>query len=608
MERRHFIRNSVGCGLAMQPLVKMLGRGMPETGKGRMPVPAMPTALSRPVMIYDNWSAYDKLSDNIPLTESLAMKELEELIRWKQNQVTVDYYIMDAFWFDKQGGYRTWDRQYWPDGPDRWLNGCKENGIKTGLWFAVNLISSGGERFLEVLPEWEGSLAEGGTTMCLFEGGFLPYMAETLERWVNKGVLSFMFDFGYFDAATPQAKKIYLPQEIEEMNKLAFFGMLKALKLKHPEVLTLAFNGFGGQMDNTFTPFSKTVDSRWLEVFDSMYCGDPRFADVPTMNIWRSEDIYSDAMVRQFEQNDIPLKRIANCELMMGKTGTCYYRADHEWKGNVILDMARGGWANIYYGNFELLDNESVQWFSRAQKMFHPLQAYGSICFFGDDPGTGKPYGYRAEDETGVVFTVVNPLQEVRDVVLPGLPSGKGSLIFSEGGFRPVMRGKQVRVGPEQLIVVGFGRYADKGYDLGVDETIRIPSSIDDLGIVFKETGTNEISGEFTPVQGKDYRIIFQQFGDDGYPVRSWGGAPPNGKKMNELLKILVQQQEKAVPVMIQYDIMIWSGLSWAAGEIKAPSFTSGTPVQVRCVSMETHALHLKAKVYGVGYKEGSGR
>jgi hypothetical protein len=30
-----------------------------------------------PISVYDNWSAYDELSDHVPLTETLSMRELE---------------------------------------------------------------------------------------------------------------------------------------------------------------------------------------------------------------------------------------------------------------------------------------------------------------------------------------------------------------------------------------------------------------------------------------------------------------------------------------------------------------------------------------------------
>jgi hypothetical protein len=46
--------------------------------------------------INDNWSAYDELSDNIPLTEELAMRELRELIRLKRQGVQVQRRLSQA--------------------------------------------------------------------------------------------------------------------------------------------------------------------------------------------------------------------------------------------------------------------------------------------------------------------------------------------------------------------------------------------------------------------------------------------------------------------------------------------------------------------------------
>src|SRR5581483_103636 len=93
--------------------------------------------LKGPIWVYNDWSAYDELSDEVPLTQELAMRELGELQRLKRAGVKVDYYVMDAFWYDPDGGYRTW-RKDWPDGPDAWLKGCLANGIKPGLWFGTN--------------------------------------------------------------------------------------------------------------------------------------------------------------------------------------------------------------------------------------------------------------------------------------------------------------------------------------------------------------------------------------------------------------------------------------------------------------------------------------
>ena len=96
--------------------------------------------LTKPVFVYNNWSAYDELSDNIPLDEALAMKELDHIVRLKKSGVQVDYYMMDAFWFDVNEGYRKWRPDCWPEGPKRWLDACKREGIKPGLWFSTNLL------------------------------------------------------------------------------------------------------------------------------------------------------------------------------------------------------------------------------------------------------------------------------------------------------------------------------------------------------------------------------------------------------------------------------------------------------------------------------------
>ena len=74
----------------------------------------VPPALSAPISVYNNWSSYDELSDNIPLTEKLAMRELDELLRLKRAGVRFDYYMMDAFWFAPDGAYRTWRAPNWP--------------------------------------------------------------------------------------------------------------------------------------------------------------------------------------------------------------------------------------------------------------------------------------------------------------------------------------------------------------------------------------------------------------------------------------------------------------------------------------------------------------
>ncbi|GGB17504.1 hypothetical protein [Puia dinghuensis] len=590
MERRHFIKQTVGAGIALHPLV----RGVRGMGVGPIVGP------KRPVFVYNNWSAYDELSDKVVQTEVLAMRELGEMLRLRDGGVRLDYYVMDAFWFDKMGGYRTWHREHWPNGPDKWLADCREHGIRPGMWFSTNLIATHDGRFLEPVAEWKDSIATDPNILCLFEGGYLAHLADTLQLWYDRGVRLFKFDFAYFEAVTPASKSKFTLEEIKEKNKTAFMGMLRRFRVRNPDVLITGYNGFGGEMENTFLPFRKTVDERWLEVFDTLYCGDPRFSDVPMMNIWRSQDNYSDHMVRQFAFNGLPVRRIDNCAFMIGTTGTCYYRATHAWKGMLILELARGGWMNVYHGNLELLNADDARWFARVQRLYEPLQRADGISVFGAVPGESKPYGFSGRMLEGMVYTVVNPSQEVAEVELPS--AGVTRVLYADGGFVPTVKNGRLRMGTEQLVVVGVGAYASEQYALGTDDTVRIPLMQERVDVRFESRGKNRVGAMVNAVKGKGLRILFQQYGSDGLPRRSWGGAPPDGKKMNELLRIRVRQGGAALPLAIENDKMIWSGLSWAAGELTAGTFDAALPLDVECVSAEQDELRLEARVYAVEY------
>jgi hypothetical protein len=599
MKRRDLIKQAALLAVAAHPL----GRAFAQKRKSSLAFlqDAVFSGLTKPVFVYNNWSAYDELSDNVAQTELLALRELDEMIRLKRNGVQLDYYVMDAFWFDKTGGYRTWNKQHWPEGPGKWLAGCKENNILPGMWFSTNLIASHSGNFLEVIDAWKDSRATDPNILCLFEGGYLDHLAGSLQLWYDKGVRLFKFDFAYFEAVTPASKDKYSPEQVQEKNKLAFIGMLQKFRYKNPDVVITGYNGFGGHMEDTFTPFEKDINPRWLEAFDTVYCGDPRFSDVPMLNIWRSADNYSDHQVRRFEFAGLPLRRIDNCAFMIGKTGTCYYRGVHAWKGMLILELARGGWMNVYHGNLELLKDPDAKWFAKTQSLYHELQKLDRFRTFGEIPGSGKPYGFRAEGTAGVVCTVVNPSQEIALIDLPVIAK-TSAVLYADGGYRPVLRGSQLSLGPEQLAVIGFDEYASDKYNLARDESISIPVNIAKINTAFTKTGKNKIEATVQKLPIKNVRVMFQQFDAKGFPYRTWGGAPPDGKKMDVYFKINVSQKGKPVPIHIEYDKMIWSGLSWAAGEISEDDLDFGRPLTIECLSNETQDLTLKASVYSVGY------
>ncbi|MBV9766800.1 MAG: hypothetical protein JOZ48_18290 [Acidobacteriaceae bacterium] len=87
----------------------------------------------------------------------------------------------------------------------------------------------------------------------------------------------------------------------------------------------------------------------------------------------------------------------------------------------------------------------------------------------------------------------------------------------------------------------------------------------------------------------------------DGYIRRTWAGGPPKGENMARVLKIEVLQRGQPLPVHINYDKVIWSGLSWGVGEVEG--FAAGTPILIRCTSAEKDEVKLEAKVYQVRYR-----
>src|SRR5439155_22457069 len=68
-------------------------------------------------------------------------------------------------------------------------------------------------------------------------------------------------------------------------------------------------------------------------------------------------------------------------------------------------------------------------------------------------------------------------------------------------------------------------------------------------------------------------------------------------------VQIQVLQKNRPVPVAINYDKAIWSGLSWGVGEVKGRDLKSGVPIVVRCVSLEQRVVELTADVYLVNYQ-----
>ncbi len=71
---------------------------------------------------------------------------------------------------------------------------------------------------------------------------------------------------------------------------------------------------------------------------------------------------------------------------------------------------------------------------------------------------------------------------------------------------------------------------------------------------------------------------------------------------MGKVFTIEATQEGRSIPVNIDYDKIMWSGLSWAVGEIKSADLTPGKPVLVRFHSSEKDPVKLDGAAYQVVY------
>ena len=72
---------------------------------------------------------------------------------------------------------------------------------------------------------------------------------------------------------------------------------------------------------------------------------------------------------------------------------------------------------------------------------------------------------------------------------------------------------------------------------------------------------------------------------------------------MGKVFRIQAQHQAKSIPVEIQYDKTIWSGLSWAAGEVRSVQIPPNGPLVITCSSGEQSEVRLEVELYAVKYR-----
>lgn len=562
--------------------------------------------MRRAISIYGDWALHDEIGDKVELSEEMTQSALDRLEYWqKKHKVKFDYYLIDAFWYDPEGNYQQFKKSHWPDGFANVRRRMEALGITPGLWFDVNGFASPRHE------QWKRSLSIDNRSYCLFDGpyaeGFEKALINACTSW---GIRLFKLDFVNFRAVTPRLANSLSEEEIYLKNAEVLKRILRGLRLRFPNIIILAYNGYElvpNYISNTSYPLRRGIDPSWLEVFDYIYSGDPRPADVPFIDFRHSVDVYQDYMVRNLNFSGIPLTRIDDHGCMIGNTNTIYYLGKHSWRRSWILTLSRGSRKAHLYGNLHLLDDSDVEFLSRARKIFFSLFDLGLETFtVGGVPAHSPWHGFLTGGGAKGLLTLVNNTGFSQHVSLKIAGLQEAKVLFSDGGnlIEPQVGGQSLSLtlAPEQMVLLGLGDMARDEYHLGTDEDSIVPYESRLVPVSFKMISPSVLEGEWVPENipedDRTFLRISLQVLKDRLALRLKSEkSTTSGKRpaIQDFLSITLSQNGHKQPMaMWEPDRAVWSGCSWITALYDVAKL-KGERLRMRCAYQGQEKVELVA-------------
>jgi hypothetical protein len=571
---------------------------------------SLSSQLPVPIAVYSHGSMHGQAYAATPVDEQQAMRDLDELQRLKSAGVRTDYDMIDGSWFTPGGAYRTLRPAAWPNGPDAWIAKCRAAGIRPGLRIDGNVVPM--QAASAPIPlQWKDSLAEDGRSLSFFEGRFLPDLMAALQSWYDRGVRLFEFGAVNLSSSTPASAATLRPAEIASRNETALRQALQAFRDKNRDAVVLVFTERGlhlhppaqaaANRDAHNPGLSARSASSQLGTLTLVSTGALAPSASPQANLWRSIDIESDTTVRRLEQSGLPLAQIDSAGFAVsGDSGM------HAWKGSFLLSMARGGWMNSIHGDLSLIQDGDALWMSRVQRLFLSLQQQGSMHSFGGSPNSGQAYGFAGATKRGSIYIVVNPGQTLAKLTLPApelnhFEFHSGRVQFQDAGFTPRLSGSSIILGPGQMAMVGYGVFARKSFNFGVQEDVIIPHSVELVDADFHSTDTGALEGSIDPpISGVVRLVVYPRAGDSRLSSDSNSGT--TGENTDQAFSLVATQYGRHIPVRLDDGSKLGGTLGWAVGEIDVNDLTPGVPLVVRLHSSDNDMASLEASAYAVEY------
>lgn len=512
---------------------------------------AISPAIAAPISIYSE----DSVS-GAPLSETRALHEVEQLARLKTEGVHFDYDLISvpAFGIDSP----MLRPEGWPDGTRTWIEKCQSIGVRPGLQIDGNSLTP-------------------------------PELAAALQTWYDRGVR--LFDFKALNPAPAKSTQ----SDDADRSAAALRDALRTFRERNRDAVLLVPSGETGAAHSPANAdFASHVDAAGIGGFTILSTDPARLVANPEANVWRSIDIQRDAAVRRFEQAGIPLAQIESPGFTASRAADLSL---HAWKSEFLLSMARGGWVNAMHGDLSLIEESDARWMARAQKVFLGLQEQGHVHSFGGAAGSSDPYGFVGADTRGAIYVVVNPSGKVTTMDLPQSETGEsawgaGRVQFRDNGYIPHLKVNSLTLGPGQMAMVGYGAYSAPAYNLGIEQDVVIPQSVEELDADFHSSSPGALEASLNPPIEGVLRVIVRPRKSDGIST--------NGRAAGRTVTLDATQSGRPIPIRLDAGNSGAGDPSWVVGEIDVNDLTPGVPLLLKAQSSGPHPPELEGSAYAV--------
>ena len=521
-------------------------------------------AMAKPARkIYCDWALHDELTPGGPvLTETMTLENIERLKAFMdQTGTRFDYYLMDAFWFERGKPYTDFKSETFPNGPAPVIKALGEAGMKYGLWVDVNGIHTG----LESTDRFAAySTRIGNGSVCLSCNEFADALTAGIEKQIREcGIKMVKLDFAYFECKNPDHGHSIDPLESKERSIMNFRRMVEHLREIEPELVVLCYNGWGTIYDPHPVEPHFAMSPYWVEYVDYLSCTDPRPCDLPCRSFEQSVIWATDMSVREHFDGGLPLCSIDDSGTLLGKTDTIYRLGKRLFRPGVLMDVMRGSAKIFVYGDMSEIDNDDCAYYTYVASVYdRAMERSYRASFIGGDVRRGEVYGYSLGTPTEGYAVLLNPTMNAAHASL-SLPAWKGvgasvTVRIVDGELTD---SAPALVGDSMMLDITAGGYVLVEWSLG--ESGR---AFDEVLLPVGETLCLDVTGKRTLTLGCSL--------PKGTPYRTGTGLPPSFTVTSDGRELVPNQST-----------LVWSGLSWVCYELDGQDdvlLTNGSPDAVK--------------------------